>query len=99
PGTERLMSSLLSFILVLVAAAIARRSFGNTAMLGTLLSAAICPTWILLARYGSEQILLPVCLALAFLCIEVGREPGRRRWLWIGAVFLGLSAYSYHAAK
>jgi len=99
PGHERLMAGVLSFILVLALVFVLRRAFGPATALGALLGAAICPTWIHLARYGSEQILLPTTLMLAVAMFETGKQAGRRGWLWGGAIALGMSAFSYHAAK
>ncbi len=99
PGPERFWAATLSLTLVLALVLLMRRAFGPASALGAALSAAICPTWIHLARYGSEQILLPTTLMLALLMFDLGRDPGRRGWLWGGALALAASAYSYHAAK
>lgn len=99
PGHERLVSSTASFLMVLGSAWLGYLVLGRRVALGTLLSAAICPTWILLARYGSEQILLPFCVVLGLCLVEVGRAPNRRYALWLGAFLLGASTYTYHAVK
>lgn len=99
PGHHRLGSSVVSFLLVLVATWFARARFGGAAALGVLLSAAACPNWIHLGRYGTEPVLLPFLLITGLAAVERGRDPRHRRWLLAGAVFLGLAAYSYQAAK
>ncbi|MBI4822079.1 MAG: hypothetical protein HY791_37825 [Deltaproteobacteria bacterium] len=98
-ATERVVAAIAGTALVGVASAFSWLAFGSIAALGTLASAALCPTWIHFSRYGSEAILLPLTLTAGATLFEAGKRPHRRS-LWIaGAICAGLSAYTYHAVK
>ena len=94
---ERLTAATFGFLMVLICAAMMRRSTNSKMAFFTLLSAAICPTWIHFSRYGSEAILLPFFLLLGFTLFEMGKR--RPIYFWLGAISLAASAYTYHAVK
>ncbi len=99
-GRERWMAALFGTVLIIAAAAVTRLCAGERRGLAVVVTAALCPTWIHFSRYGSEAILLPATLTLGWLGIEVGARTARWRWaIWLGALSLGLSAYTYHAVK
>ena len=93
---ERLTAAIFGFLMVLICAAMMRRATNASAFF-TLLSAAVCPTWIHFSRYGSEAILLPFFLLLGFTLFEMGKR--RPLYFWLGATSLAASAYTYHAVK
>ncbi len=97
-GHQRLVAALFGTAMVAVTGWAASKLLGRRAAVFTLISAALCPTWIHFSRYGSEAILLPFCLILGFALFEHGRE-GKRWGLWAGALALAGSAYTYHAVK
>lgn len=96
-GNERLVAALIGTLMIIAIGFAVRRTVGNVAALAAVMSAAFCPTWIHFSRYGSEAILLPAALITGFALIEHGRD---RRWkIWLGALVLATSAYTYHAVK
>lgn len=96
-GRERLVASVTGTLMVAVTGWVVRRRFGTAAAVGAMISAALCPTWIQFSRYGSEAILMPALLVLGWGLIDRAEE--RPLWGWLGALSLGLSAYTYHAIK
>jgi len=94
---ERLTAALFGFLMVLFAALAVRRTSNSKLAFFTLLSAAVCPTWIHFSRYGSEAILLPFFLVTGFALFELGKTQAR--YLWLGSISLAASAYTYHAVK
>lgn len=99
PAHERIVAALTGIAFVLASGAFALQLFGPWAALGTMLSVAFGPMCIVFSRYGSEAILLPFFLTLGAALFEHGRAPDRRRYLYLGAVALAASAYTYHAVK
>ncbi len=96
-GNERLIAALAGTLMIVSTHFAVRRTLGVVPAIAAALSAAFCPTWIHFSRYGSEAILLPAALITGFALIEYGRD---RRWsLWLGALALASSAYTYHAVK
>ena len=98
-GNERLIAALAGTAMVGVTGIATAKTLGRGVALAAMLSAAFCPTWLHFSRYGSEAILLPLCLIGGFAFFEHGRDPNRRWALWAGAVTLGAAAYTYHAMK
>ncbi|MEE2903607.1 MAG: hypothetical protein VYC39_14860 [Myxococcota bacterium] len=94
---ERLTAAIFGFLMVLICAAMMRRATNARMAFFTLVSAAVCPTWIHFSRYGSEAILLPFFLLLGFTLFEMGKR--RPIYFWFGATSLAASAYTYHAVK
>jgi len=96
-GHERLTAAIFGFLMVLMTVLAVRRTTDNRTALFTLISCAVCPTWVHFSRYGSEAILLPFCLITGFALFELGKQ---KPWaLWLGALSLGGAAYTYHAVK
>jgi 4-amino-4-deoxy-L-arabinose transferase-like glycosyltransferase len=94
---ERLTAAVFGFLMVLVCFLLVRRRVDIKTAIFTLVSCAVCPTWVHFSRYGSEAILLPFCLITGFALFELGKE---KPWaLWLGALSLGGAAYTYHAVK
>lgn len=54
---------------------------------------------VLLSRYGFRAIAQPLLQALTVAAIWYGLRRGRRRWLIAGGACLGLTAYTYLAAR
>ena len=96
---ERIVAAVFGTLLVLLTGLVMRRRADLPAAVAVMLVGALSPTWLHFSRYGSEAILLPAFLVLGWWLVEVGSAPGRRWGLWLGAVALGLSAYTYHAVK
>ena len=94
---QRMTAAVFGFFMVLICAAMVRRTTNSKVALFTLLSAAVCPTWIHFSRYGSEAILLPFFLLLGFTLFELGKK--KPIYFWFGAISLAASAYTYHAVK
>ena len=99
-GNQRVVASLFGTLLIAATAVLTRICTDDRRATAVIITGALCPTWILFSRYGSEAILLPATLTFGWLGIEYGvRAPGRHWAIWLGAVSLGLSAYTYHAVK
>lgn len=98
-GHERLVSALAGSLMIAATAWAVRPVLGNKAALGAVLSGALAPTWVHFSRYGSEAILLPFTLILGVALIENARAKERWLGLWLGAVSIAASAYTYHAVK
>ena len=98
-GNERLVAAVAGSLMVVATGLAVMRPLGRRAALAAVVSAAFCPTWVHFSRYGSEAILLPLCLISGLAIMDRGTEQGRRWPLWLGAAVLGLSAYTYHAVK
>ena len=99
-ANERAVASLFGTLLIVAAAAVTRLRVGPLAALAVIVVSALSPNWIHFSRYGSEAILLPATLTLGWLGVELGTRSPSRRWaIWLGAISLGLSAYTYHAVK
>ena len=54
---------------------------------------------ILLSRYGFRAISQPLLQALTVAAMWWGLRTGKRRWLLLGGLFLGLTGYTYLAAR
>lgn len=54
---------------------------------------------ILLSRYGFRAISQPLLQALTVAAMWRGLRTGQRRWLLLGGIFLGLTGYTYLAAR
>ncbi len=54
---------------------------------------------VLLSRYGFRAISQPLMQALTVAALWRGLRSGRRRWLVAAGAFLGLTAYTYLAAR
>ncbi len=98
-ATERVVAALSGTLLIALAALLVLRRCDARTSLCFLLVAALSPTWIQFSRYGSEAILMPTTLVLGWLLIDTGEDPKRRWAIWLGAVSLAASAYTYHAVK
>lgn len=98
-GHQRWVAAFFGLWMVLATYWAARQRLGPGPALGAALSGALAPTWLHFSRYGSEAILLPACLVTGWALIDFGRRPERRWGIWLGAVALGCSAYTYHAVK
>jgi len=99
-ANERIVASITGAAMIATSALIVKRKLGVQTALCFMLIAALCPTWIHFSRYGSEAILMPATLVLGWLLIDVGADDPKKRWLiWLGALSLGASAYTYHAIK
>ncbi|NBD35510.1 MAG: hypothetical protein GVY30_05880, partial [Chloroflexi bacterium] len=54
---------------------------------------------VLLSRYGFRAISQPLLQALTVAAMWWGLRTGKRRWLLLGGLFLGLTGYTYLAAR
>ena len=54
---------------------------------------------VLLSRYGFRAISQPLLQALTVAALWHGLRTGKRRWLIMGGIFLGLTGYTYLAAR
>lgn len=98
-GNERLVAAIFGTLCVAAAGVIAWIEVDWRAGLGTLISAALCPTWLHFSRYGSEAILLPASLAIGWAAIAFARRTATWWTIWAGAASLGFALYTYHAVK
>ena len=69
-----------------------------TAILASALLAVSFPH-LLLSRYGFRAISQPLLQALTVAALWRGWRTHRRRWLILGGIFLGLTGYTYLAAR
>ncbi len=97
PGRERLVAALAGILMLLATSIAAGQLFGRGTGIFALLSGAFCPTWIHFSRFGSEAMLLPLCMIGGMALIHGGQK--RRSLIWWGAIVLGLAGYTYHAVK
>ncbi len=60
---------------------------------------AVSVPHLILSRYGFRAIAQPLLQALTVAALWRGLRTGKRRWLALGGLFLGLTGYTYLAAR
>jgi 4-amino-4-deoxy-L-arabinose transferase-like glycosyltransferase len=102
PYAVRVMAAALGTLTIPVTFLMARALFGERAGLWSAWLVAVAPWPINLSRVGLRAVSMPPLVALGVWLWWTGRgqKAGRRRWyLVLGGVFLGLSLYTYTAAR
>ncbi len=104
PWGLRLNAAMFGVLTVAATYAVTRALFGSDrrARWMALLAAgwvAVAFPHVLLSRYGFRAISQPLLQALTVAALWHGLRSGKRRWFAAGGAFLGLTGYTYLAAR
>ena len=102
PYAVRVMAAVLGTLTIPATFLMARALFGERAGLWSAWLVAVAPWPINLSRVGLRAVSMPPLVALGVWLWWAGRsqKAGRRVWHFVlGGVFLGLSLYTYTAAR
>ncbi len=104
PWGLRLNAAMFGVLTVAATYAVTRALFGTDrrARWIALLAAgwmAVAFPHVLLSRYGFRAIAQPLLQALTVTALWHGLRTGKRRWFAAGGAFLGLTGYTYLAAR
>jgi 4-amino-4-deoxy-L-arabinose transferase-like glycosyltransferase len=73
--------------------------FGTAGAVAAALLCAFSPWHLHLSRYGHEAMSSSAVVSLAMLCFFLWLRRQSDRWLWLTAICLGLSLYTYSVTK